>query len=620
MSRLFSLILIICIKLSGYAQNVDVYPTNWWVGMKNQNLQLMLHGSALRGATGVSISYPGITVKKINKVDNANYLFVDVVIGATAKAGRFNITIKGTNAAVSYELKARRNGNGKEYAKGVTSSDFIYLLMPDRFSNGEPSNDQFTDTRDTVTDRSIALSYHGGDIKGIINHLDYLTDLGVTSLWLTPVLKNDMPPTKEAVGMVTGYHGYWITDHYEIDKRYGGKQAYADLVNAAHKKGMKIIQDAVYNHVGSEHWFVLDPPTKDWINHWPAYQGTHHREETLMDAYTNKADYKIMVEGWFTPGLPDLNLTNPYLANFLIQHAIWCTEYFGIDGWRIDTYKYCDLRFMNKINAALAKEFPSLTMFGEAVAANVPLQAFFAENNMNIPFKSNLPGVLDFPLRNAMLDGVRQNYGWNEGVNRIYTTLSQDGLYKNPYRNCIFLDSHDEDRYFSTIGENMDKYKMGINWLFTLRGIPQLYYGTEILMKNFKNPSDGMVRLDFPGGWDGDRENKFLPAGRSKKESEAFDYVKNLANFRKKSSALTTGKLMQFAPQDGLYVYFRYDGKQNVMIATNTGEKTMVVNMDRFKERTNGFTKLRNVVTGINTDLASFTLNAKESGVYEMIK
>ena len=327
-----------------------------------------------------------------------------------------------------------------------------------------------------------------------------------------------------------------------------------------------------------------------------------------------------MTDGWFVPHLPDLNLANPYVANYIIQNTIWATEEFGIDGWRVDTYKYNDENFLIKINNALAAEFPKLTGFGEVTSNSVPASAYFTKNNIVTPVKQNILGVTDFPVSGAMLAGVNEPYGWTSGVNKLYMTLAQDLLYKDPKRNCIFLDNHDMDRVFSVIGEDYNKFKMGTTWLLTLRGIPQLYYGTEILMKNKKVPSDGMVRLDFPGGWEGDKENKFTAEGRSSKENDAFNYIKILADYRKNSSTLTTGNTMQYIPKDGLYVYFRYDKNQTVMIASNTNDTSVYIKPDRFKERTNGFTKMKNIITGSITDIKDFSLEAKTCGVYELMK
>ena len=607
-------------QVNGY----KCYPTNWWVGMQNSSLQLMLHGDAIANAAGgFSINYPGVKIIKVNKVENVNYVFLDIIISKTAKPGMVKVSVnrQASSFDIAFELKERRTReNGKTRIQGVTSSDFIYLLMPDRFANAVESNDTYADMLDTVADRSNSLFRHGGDLQGITNHLDYFKELGITTLWLTPVVKNDMPTETEPPGLVSGYHGYWITDHYEIDKRFGGAKAYHELIEAAHKKGLKIIQDAVYNHVGEKNWLITDMPMKDWVNQWPGYQGTHHREEIFIDPYAAGIDKDIMVKGWFVPHLPDLNLANPYVANFIIQNTIWATEEFGIDGWRVDTYKYNDEKFLLQINNALAKEYPTLTGFGEVTSNSVSASAYFTKNNMTTRVKHNILGVTDFPLWSAMLAGMNENFGWTNGVNKLYMTLAEDNLYKDPSYNCIFLDNHDQDRVLSIINEDYNKYKMGINWLLTLRGIPQLYYGTEILMKNRKDPSDGMVRLDFPGGWKGDKENKFLASGRTAKENEAFNYVKTLANFRARSSALKTGRLMQYIPDKGLYTYFRFDKNQSVMVITNTNDAAFLVKINRFSERLSGFSKMRNIFSGTVSAIKDFSVAAKQSEVYELIK
>ncbi len=373
-------------------------------------------------------------------------------------------------------------------------------------------------------------------------------------------------------------HGYAFTDHYTIEPRIGGSVMYKKLSDELHSRGMKLIQDAVYNHVGSYHFTVLDKPMKDWLHEWPTYTQTNYKDQLLMDPYASAQQKKVLTDGWFVKEMPDLNQNNPYVANFLIQNAIWAVEEFGVDGWRIDTYIYNDLAFMNRCNKALLDEYPAITMFGETWVHGTANQAYFVDNNLNIPFKSNLPGATDFQtLFYGITPALTQKFGWTDGVNKLYQTLSNDFLYKDANRNVIFLDNHDMTRFLSTVNEDVAKLKMGIMWLLTCRGIPQMYYGTEILMKGVSNP-DGWVRLDFKGGWDGDVPNKFIKEGRSDSEQQVFGLTSKLGNYRKTSSAIKTGKFMQYIPENGLYVYFRYDAKQSVMCVMNTGDNAMPVN------------------------------------------
>lgn len=624
--RRILLVLLLFVSVDSIGAGMyGVYPTHWWTGMKNPKLQLMLHGENIGMFNSVRISYPGVTVNRIHKADSKNYLFVDLTISAVARPGTFKIVLSGggrPSEDVKYELKQRSSTNGSSRVMGVTANDFIYLMMPDRFANGDLSNDIIENYRDRTCDRKDKFSRHGGDFKGIENNLGYLKELGVTTLWLTPVIENDMPRMGEWGNSVAGYHGYWFTDHYQVDKRFGGNDGYKKFCDELHRNGMKVIQDAVYNHVGNHHWFALDKPMKDWFNTSQGDKGPNHREEVFYDPYASQQEKTQMLDGWFVPHLPDLNQRNPFVAKFLIQHAIWTTEEFGIDGWRVDTYKYCEEQFMNDCNAALEKEFPRLTVFGESWVNSTVANAYFTQNNMTTPFKHNAKGMLDFQTCFAMLAGMNESFGWLNGVTRIYTTLTNDFLYKNPMNNCIFLDNHDMDRVFSVIGEDWKKMKMGFNWLFTLRGIPQLYYGTEVLMKNMKVNTDATVREDFPGGWPDDKpkDNRFTKEGRSDKQEEAFAYVSRLANFRKNSTAITSGRTMQYIPRDGLYVYFRYDGKQTVMVITNTGEKDARPDWSVYSERMKGFSQVRNIITGKIIALADLKIEPKESFVFELVR
>jgi glycosidase len=605
-----------------YNSSYKCYPANWWPGMKMNTIQLMIYGDAVGNADTYTISYPGVKINKITKAANNNYVFIDISISSTAKPGIVKIIPKHFRATtyIPFELKARRANAGKTFAQGVTSADFVYLIMPDRFSNGDESNDKFADMNDTSLSRANGFLRHGGDLKGIENHLDYLKDLGVTALWLTPVIENNMHLTDEGGTQRSTYHGYAFTNHYVVDKRFGGNEAYKSLIDAAHKKGIKIVQDAVYNHVGNDHFFIKDMPMKNWVHQWPVYTNTTYKDQPLTDPYASEADKKIVTDGWFTPFMPDLDQTNPFVANYLIQNIIWSVEEFGIDGWRVDTYYYSDRNFLNKINQALYTEYPAITVWGESTVSSIVNSAFFTKNKIDFSFKHNTKGTLDFTLSYAMLDALKQNFGWSEGVSKLYTTLANDAVYENPMNNAIFFDNHDMHRFFSEIGENPDKYTMGMAWLLTLRGTPQLYYGTEILMKNFKDPTDAEVRRDFPGGWKEDTVNKFDALSRTVAENDAFTFIKTLANFRKTAPAVQTGKLMQYVPKNGVYVYFRYTTGQTVMVVSNTTKEDKPIFFIDYAERTAGFGQYKNIFTGAVANADSFTLPAGKVAVLELQK
>jgi glycosidase len=618
----------ICIHIFSIAlYGQKIYPSHWWTGMKNQDLQLMVHleGVGKRipyyklPASGSRIA-DGIILKKVHHPENSNYVFLDLTIEKNAKPGIRKLDFGTGNAAVhlNFELKQRNSKNGILRIKGVDARDFIYLLIPDRFSNGDPTNDIIPGYREQANDRNNKFTRHGGDFKGITDHLDYFRELGVSTIWMTPVIENNTSLMHEWGNDVAGYHGYWFTDHYEVDKRLGGNDGYRKFCDQLHANGMKVIQDAVFNHVSKQHWFIEDLPMKDWINQWPSLTTPNHREEVMFDPYASTHDKTNMLNGWFTDHLPDLNQRNPYVARFLIQHAIWTTEEYGIDGWRVDTYKYCDEQFMNDMNTALKKEFPRLTVFGESWVNTPVANAYFTRNNMLTPFRHNAEGMLDFQVAFAMMAGMNEPYNWSNGTGKLYMTLAQDILYKQPMNNCIFLDNHDMDRVYSVVGEDWTKLKMGLNWLLTIRGIPQIYYGTEVLMKNKKQQTDATVREDFPGGWKEDKISRFTAAGRTELENAAFNHVSRLAQFRKRSSAITSGRTMQFVPKDGIYVYFRYDDKQTVMVISNTGEKPVRPDWSIYKERIKSFTKAVDAVTGTTHVLKGFEIKPGECFVFEL--
>ena len=615
MKKYITLLLLFIQNIVVYAQpkQIDrVEPLNWWVGMKNPMVQVVVHGIDIALNT-VSVNYPGVKLQKINTTDNPNYLFLDLNISTVAKAGKVPLVFSKNGQKqfeYFYEIKARNSGIK---AQGVTDKDFVYLIMPDRFANGDKSNDIVSTLQETALNRDSMYYRHGGDIQGIINNLDYLQELGVTTLWLNPVLENDQPKTS--------YHGYANTENYQIDARFGTNELYKKLADECHKRGMKMIKDLVHNHIGNQHWTMLDLPTKDWVHQWPKYTKTNYREQVWMDPYAAQSDKKIMTDGWFDTHMPDMNQNNPFVKNYITQSHIWWVEYAGLDGFRLDTYAYNDLDYMAEWGKLIKAEYPKLTFFGETWVHGVPNQAYFTQGKtLNQKLDTELQAVTDFQALWGINEALNGKFGWTYGVARLYNVFSNDFIYQDARRNVVFLDNHDIARFYSVVGEDFSKYKSGVAWLLTTRGIPQFYYGTEILMKNFANP-DGLVRSDFPGGWDGDKENKFTASGRNAQENEAFNYVKTLANYRKNNEVLQNGKMTQFIPENGIYVYFRYNNAKTVMIIMNSNDKEETLLTERFSERMNGFTRAENVINKEKmASLNSIKIPAKTTLVLELGK
>lgn len=612
-----SLLLITCCMLTALGLRAQipalerVEPMFWWTGMANPNVQLLVHGNNI-ASRQVQLSYPGVKLVAVHKVENSNYLFIDLKLFSSAVPGTFPIKfVKKGEKDLTYNYTLYPRNRSANRVQGVTNKDLIYLIMPDRFSNGDPSNDKVKGMREMGLNRDSMYSRHGGDIKGIMNHLDYIKDLGVTAIWLTPEIENDEPHAS--------YHGYAVTDYYKIDPRYGTNELYKQYVEKCHAMGLKVIKDLVHNHIGTESFLIQDMPMKSWVHQWPKYTNSNYRDMAVMDPHAADIDKKIMLDGWFDHRMADLNENNPYVQNYLTQNHIWWVEYAGIDGFRLDTYPYNDAAYMAKWAQDVQREFPKLSIYGETLTWSTVDQAFFlGGNTVNRGFDTHLPGVTDAVMKDAMVEALNGKEGWTDGVGRLYAVLTQDFLYQDPTRNVIFLDNHDMSRFLSVVGEDFTKYKSGMAMLMTLRGIPQMYYGDEILMKNFSNP-DGLVREDFAGGWAGDKDNKFTADGRSKKENEAFNYVRTLANYRKNTTALQTGKLLQYIPQKGIYVYFRYDDKKRVMVVFNGTDKEDSIETAYFSEGIKGATKAKNVITGETVDMKKLTLKGRETLVLELI-
>ncbi|NQX93167.1 MAG: cyclomaltodextrinase N-terminal domain-containing protein, partial [Flavobacteriales bacterium] len=468
--------------------NLTVEPPNWWVGMTNNQVQLMIHGVNL-DQYEVKIEDSGVKITDLSYGQNSNYLWLTLEIQEDLKPGVVSLNFHklGKNRpkfSYEYEFKSRESSD-----RGIDQGDFMYLIMPDRFSNGDVSNDQVDGFHDQSLNRDSMFHRHGGDLQGILNHLEYLEELGVTALWLNPVIENNEHEES--------YHGYAATDLYKVDARLGSNTLYKELCKELHQKGIKVVQDVVYNHWGDQHWMLADLPDSSFIHHWDKFQRTSYRAPTLLDPHASEVDRKIMTDGWFDHHMPDLNQKNPFLAQYLIQNSIWWIEEFGLDAFRIDTYAYPDQKFMSDLCGRIYEEYPDFSIFGETWVHGTAIQQWFTEGNYNgKEFSSNMPAVTDFQLYYAINDALTKNTGWAEGLNRLYYTLAKDYVYNHPEEQVIFLDNHDLSRFYSMIGEDDNKMKQGLGLLMTLRGIPCLYYGTEIKMKNFADP-DGKVRGDF---------------------------------------------------------------------------------------------------------------------------
>lgn len=587
-----------------------VEPLHWWVGMKSSDLQLIIYGKNI-GKSKVKIQKKGLTLIKTNPVENANYLFLDLVVESGATAGLYPIEFYENNKLVGrydYELKNRDASIVK--AQGIQAEDLIYLIMPDRFANGNKENDQVKGLREMQVNRDSMYARHGGDIDGVIQHLDYLADLGVTSVWLTPVLTNDMPQAS--------YHGYANTENYQIDPRLGTNETYRKLGEELHKRKMKLVHDVVPNHVGLYHWTVIDKPFKEWLHEWPSFTQTTYKDQTIFDPYAAVADRDRMEKGWFVETMPDMNQENEYVQNYILQSHIWWIEYAGIDGFRIDTYPYNDLAFMAKWTTAIQKEYPQFSFFGETWVQSVPNQAYFlGGQRVGQSIDTKLDGVTDFQMNYAIGEALNNE---KDGANRLYATLGSDYQYPNPLANVIFLDNHDKDRFFSVVGEDIEKYKSAFSWLLTSRGIPQMYYGAEVLMKNFNKP-DGLLREDFKGGFVGDTVNKFNASGRSDAENELFDHIKKLANYRKNNAVLQYGATQHYVPEHNVYAYFRSNETQVVSIFMNCNDKEVKLPLVRFRESLRGATRMNNILKGVEQDIPlEITLKPHQTVVFELKK
>jgi neopullulanase len=575
-------------------------PPHWWAGLQQDTLYLLVKGSHL--AEGVALSGTEAQLLSAELSPSKEYIHLHLWLPKGTPSGTITLEFgTGKNTSkVRYELKPRKE---QGQFQGLSQSDFIYLITPDRFANGNTKNDVVKGMYQTKIDREAPFERHGGDIEGIFKNLDYIQKLGVTAIWSNPLLENNQPEES--------YHGYAITDHYKIDPRFGTNGTFRDLVDAGHQKGIKTIMDMVYNHIGDRHYLFTSPPDSSWFNWWPEFQKTNYRATSLLDPYASEADKKIMTDGWFDNHMPDLNQRHPLVAKWLIQNSIWLIENFDLDGFRIDTYAYPEQDFMTQLNAAILKQYPNFFLFGETWVHGHQVQSWFPQGNPGPTPNTNLHSVTDFQLHYAINDALIKDHGWAEGINRVYYTLAADWLYQHPENLVTFVDNHDLPRFYGVIGRDLNKFKIGMGMLLTLRGIPSMYYGTEILLHETEN--HGKIRQDFPGGWKEDAKNKFEIENRTGDENQALSFIRTLANYRKTSPALTEGRLIQFVPDDGVYVYFWIHENQKVMVVVNATNKMRAVKLERFEEVLGDFTKTRSVLTGFELHRQKFVNTAEYS-------
>ena len=567
-----------------------VEPPFWWQGFEHRELQLMVHGDGIADFEPM-VELDGVAVAQVVRTSNPNYLFVYLTIDPSAPTGDFDIVFSNDGETLTHRYSLLERNTDPGHVEGFTAADVIYLITPDRFANGDPSNDSVEGYADPP-DRSEPYGRHGGDIAGLEASLDYIADMGFTQIWLNPLLENAMDDAS--------YHGYATTDFYKVDPRYGSNESYRDFVAAARGKGVGVIMDIIPNHMGSGHWWMDDLPTGDWLNYQDDFILTTHARTSHQDPYAAEIDKQEHTGGWFAPTMPDLNQTNALLGDYLVQNAIWWVEYLGLSGIRIDTYPYPDKDYMTEWTRRIMREYPDINMVGEEWSPNPNVVSYWQAGKDNHDgYRSYLPSVFDFPLQIALSEALTgEEKAWGSVWTPVYEMLGNDYLYPDPFNLVIFPDNHDMSRIYTQLDEDVDLTRMSIAFYLTMRGIPQIYYGTEILMSHPGTDSHGAIRADFPGGWEGDRVNAFTGRGLNRDASDMQEYTKKLLNWRKQTPVVHTGKLMHFAPVRNVYAYFRYDDDDTVMVIFNRGDDAATVDMQRYAQRIGASTNGVDVVSG----------------------
>lgn len=613
--------------MEGFDYISRVEPLSWWVGMKTP-LQLLVNGkdialcdvriepdSALQSGPLCPDGGCGVKVTAVHRADSPNYLFVDVDVAPDALPGTYRLVFTKDGESFRYPYEIARRAEGSALRGSFTTADMIYLIMPDRFANGDPTNDSTPDTAEKA-DRSGFFGRHGGDLQGIINHLDYISDLGATAIWCTPVLLDNEP--------AGSYHGYACSDYYRIDPRFGSNELYRDFVDKAHAHGLKVIMDIVTNHCGAAHWWMEDLPFKDWVHGFPEYTGTSNCFSVNMDPNASEYDLNIQESGWFVPSMPDMNLDNPYVLNYFKQWAVWWIEYAGLDGLRVDTYPYNEKGPMSGWCASVLAEYPDFNIVGECWTASIPQLAYWQGGNPNRDgFDSHLPSIMDFPLHDAVRAGVpTDSRAWGEGMTRVYDCLSHDFVYHDLSKMMIFPGNHDTDRIGDVLKRNADRHKIVMAMMATMRGIPQLLYGDEMMfVSKDRSRGHGGLRVDFPGGWPGDGQDFFSPEGRAAagagtdgkpvpegQIAALHDYTRHLFRWRKDKPVIHSGKTMHFLSRDNTYAYFRYDATDAVFVFINNSRGKKKIPWSHYSEIAAGLHDGRNVLTGEPAEVSDSTV------------
>lgn len=588
--------LVLAFAINAQAQVVEkIEPASWWIGMEMNTVEFMVHGKDISQLVAESTT---LEVIKSEGLESPNYLFVTATVPVDAKVGDHTLVFRNTKGKkvgrLSVALGLRADGSASR--KGFSSADFIYLITPDRFRNGDASNDQVKGMLEGPN-REFIGGRHGGDLAGIIESLDYFEKMGISSLWLNPVLENNME--------TYSYHGYAMTNLYNVDPRYGTNEQYKELADKAKEKGIGIIMDQVANHIGSLHPWMSDLPCEDWVNQWPEFTQTNHMKVSRFDPHAAEVDRKQFTDGWFVETMPDLNQRNEKLARYLIQNSIWWVEYLGLHGIRMDTWSYPDKQFLADWTKAILDEYPNFNIVGEEWVSDPSLISYWqAGTNKMDDYTSYLPSVMDFLLQSALIEGLNGESGWRSSMTKIYESLANDYMYSDVNNIMIFPDNHDMSRIYTQLNEDFDKWKMAMTLLFTTRGTLQFYYGTEILMSNPGTSDHGVIRSDFPGGWKGDAVNAFTGEGLTAQQKEAQEYIRVLAHLRRQSCALNMGEMLHYIPLGEVYVYFRTFEQENIMVVANRNKEGKTIDLARFSQGLKGATSGENLITEEKVDLS----------------